>query len=456
MNLIGSNSMLEDAQTAAPPALPLDLDLTQVSRHPARLREETFCTVMNSAIPIALRVQESIRPQASIAVVTFNNLVFTRMCLASLLGNTDRLSYEVIVVDNGSSDGTVEYLHHVAASNHHIRLILNETNRGFAPANNQAFAVAKGDILVLLNNDTIVPPGWLEGLISYLRTPAVGLVGPVTNRIGNEAEIEADYKSYGRFLDFAHHHRLVAHGRHFDIPRPCMFCLALRRDTYEQIGALDEQFEVGLFEDDDYALRVRAAGYRLVCAEDVFVHHFGQASFGTLVSAGEYGRLLEANKRQFEIKWGQQWQPYARRLNPAYEALKQSIRQVVCERTSPGATVLVISKGDEDLLDVLRAEGRGARHFPQAADGSFAGFYPADSAVAIAQLDELQAKGAEYLLFPSPSLWWLEYYKGLKEYLEVKCGEPLYQGEECILLQWKRLQSADLRLPIGCNGESSK
>jgi hypothetical protein len=197
-----------------------------------------------------------------------------------------------------------------------------------------------------------------------------------------------------------------------------MFCLALRRDVFERVGPLDERFEVGLLEDDDYALRVRAAGYRLVCAEDVFVHHFGEASFGSLVPTGEFGRLLDANRRRFEEKWGRPWKPYARRPAAGYEDLKRRLRRIVRETTPPGASILIVSKGDEELLNLLRADGRRPAHFPQAADGSYAGFYPADGRAAIAHLEELRSQGAEYLLVPAPALWWLEHYTQFHEWLE--------------------------------------
>ena len=73
-----------------------------------------------------------------------------------------------------------------------------------------------------------------------------------------------------------------------------MFCLAMRRQTYRHLGPLDERYEVGLLEDDDYADRAREAGYQLRCVEDVVVHHFGEASFGKLVAGGEYARILRA------------------------------------------------------------------------------------------------------------------------------------------------------------------
>jgi GT2 family glycosyltransferase len=434
---------ISSADRAAPAALPPDLDLRLLGRRPARLSDATVRAVMGAPIPVAPQCRTAIpvrrdvpaglsddRIAASIVVVTFNNLPFTRMCIASLLANTDGLDYELFVVDNGSRDGTPDYLRAVASVNPHVRLILNDANRGFAPANNQALTPAQGNMLVLLNNDTIVPPGWLAGLVGRLIHPSVGAVGPVTNRIGNEAEIETEYTTYGEFLEFARRRR--EYHRHFDIPTPCMFCLALRRDAYERIGPLDERFEIGLLEDDDYAIRLRAAGYHLVCAEDVFVHHFGQASFGSLIPTGEFGRLLDANRRRFEEKWGRPCRPYARQRSPGHEELKQRIRRVVREYSPAGATILVVSKGDEELLDLSRADGRRAWHFPQAADGSYAGFYPADSRAAITHLEALRTHGAEYLLFPAPALWWLEHYAEFREWLDGRYRT--LTADDCVLI----------------------
>jgi GT2 family glycosyltransferase len=408
---------------AGPLPLPDDLDLVLVARRPARLPEATARLAENLPVPVTPGGSAGV-PRASIIIVTFNNLAFTKLCLTSVLANADPTTFELIVVDNGSADGSPQWLCAVADANPHVRLVLNDDNRGFAAANNQALAAARGDAIVLLNNDTIVPPGWLPRLLAHLEDPAIGLAGPVTNRIGNEAEIGTTYRTYGDMVRFADQRARDHCGVRFDIPTPCMFCLALRRDALDRIGPLDERFEVGMLEDDDYARRAHAQGYQVVCAEDTFVHHFGQASFGTLVPTGEYSRLLEANRKRFEAKWGEAWRPYARRSTPEYGRIKRAIRDAVFERTPQSATVLVASRGDEDLLDLLREGGRRAWHFPRAADGAYAGHYPADSEAAVAALREAEEKGAEYLVIPTTAFWWLDCYPGLRAYLQAAADRP--------------------------------
>lgn len=401
---------------------PYGMSLSPVSRRPTRLPEETLATI--EATPLPAAVAEAPEPVASIVVISFDSLAFTRLCLETVVANTAEPEFELIVVDNASSDGSREYLEELAGRDARVRVLANEENTGFPAACNQGLAAARGELLVLLNSDTMVPPGWLPRLRSHLEGKA-DLVGPVTNRIGNEAEVPVAYETYGGFLREASSRAFERQGEAIEIPMLTMFCLAMRRDSWEEIGALDESFGIGTLEDDDYSMRARQAGLRLLCAEDVLVHHFGKGSFGELFGDGEYSRLLERNRRHFEEKWGEAWQPYERRENGDYTQLVASIRGVLSQALPAGSTVLIVSKGDDRLLDLDELR---AWHFPRLPDGSWPGHHPADSAEVIAGLEELHAQGAEYIVFPAPMLWWLDFYEELAQRLH---GHAVHSDDTC-------------------------
>jgi GT2 family glycosyltransferase len=348
----------------------------------------------------------------SVIVVTYGELPFTRLCLESVLLDPGAPPLELIVVDNASPDGTRDYLARLAARDPRVRVVYNHRNAGFAAAVNQGLAASRGYDLILLNNDPIPPPGSLARLVEHLKDLSVGLVGPVSNRAATAAQVETDHTTMGGLLDAAKRRAITGAGRLVDLPMLTMFCVAMRRGVYEHVGRLDERFQVGLFEDDDYSLRVRWAGFRVVYAEDVFVHHFGEASFGHLVTAGDYARLFEANRRCFEEKWGIAWSPHTRPQPESYVQLVRNVREIVRETVPAGARVLVVSRGDAELLEL---DDRRAGHFPQLPDGIYAGHYPADSADVLAQLDALEA---EFLVFPRTALWWFDHYDGLRDHLE--------------------------------------
>jgi GT2 family glycosyltransferase len=122
------------------------------------------------------------------------------------------------------------------------------------------------------------------------------------------------YTSLEEMHQFAYEYTRQHAGESFEISMLTMFCMAMRRDVMEKIGKLDERFGMGMFEDDDYAMRIRMAGYRIFCMEDVFIHHFGSVSFR---SYGDdiYQKVLEENRKKFEEKWGISWQPHGFRKN---------------------------------------------------------------------------------------------------------------------------------------------
>ena len=233
----------------------------------------------------------------SIVVVTYNQLEYTRQCLDSVKRLTDE-SYELIIVDNGSSDGTVNYLRGVSG----VKLIVNGTNRGFPAAANQGIAAASGSQILLLNNDVVVTTGWLFRMLRALNSdPKIGLVGPCSNFVSGPQQVETRYEGLADLDGFAWDWGGAHEGVRVQVNRLVGFCLLIRRAVVESVGVLDEQFGVGCFEDDDYCLRAIQAGYRAVIAADSFVHHFGGRTF--VGSGADFGPIMRENERRFRAKW---------------------------------------------------------------------------------------------------------------------------------------------------------
>jgi GT2 family glycosyltransferase len=266
--------------------------------------------------PQVWQALQNLFPLTSIIILTYNNLDYTRQCLESISAKTVYPNYEIVIVDNASSDGTVDYLQTYATSHPNVQLVLNKENRGFSAGNNQGVTASKGQYIVYLNNDTVVTSSWLSGLISHLRDPAVGAVGPVTNSAGNESKIGVDYSDISELHNFARRYTRAHDGEAFDIRMLALYCMLVRRSVIDDVGLLDERFGVGMYEDDDFSLRIRQKGYRILCAEDVYVHHWGSASFSQL-AAERYQRLQRENRQIFEEKWGTRWQPHRWRMEEA-------------------------------------------------------------------------------------------------------------------------------------------
>jgi GT2 family glycosyltransferase/thioredoxin-like negative regulator of GroEL len=242
---------------------------------------------------------------ASVIVLCCNALTYTRQCLESVLGHT-RPPYELVLLDNGSTDDTFAYLEELRCRPGPVRVevIRNESNVGFPAGCNQALARARGRYLVLLNNDTVVSTGWLEGLIAPTLQdgPDVGLVGPVSNYAPPPQHVATGYAGPDDLGPFAARRRREYAGRYREVARLTGFCLLLRRKVLERVGALDERFGLGFFDDDDLCRRVREAGFRLVLALDVFIHHFGSRTFAAL--GVDCSRQLRENLERFRAKWG--------------------------------------------------------------------------------------------------------------------------------------------------------
>lgn len=242
-------------------------------------------------------------PVFSVVVLTYNGLADTRRCLESVEAHSSE-PYELIVVDNDSTDGTAAFLQRWAEHRPHVRVVLNRSNRGFAGGNNVGLALAEGRYAILLNNDAVVTPGWLQGFRrAFATSPEVGLVGPRSNCVSGVQEVKnAGYVSTAQLDRFAHRWTEAHRDQYDAATRLVGFCLGLRRSLWEKIGGLDDIYGRGNYEDDDYCLRTLAAGYQLVIAHEIFIHHTGGRAFrGTDLNLAD---VCRENADRFRRKWG--------------------------------------------------------------------------------------------------------------------------------------------------------
>ncbi len=258
--------------------------------------------------------------RTSIIIPVYNHWSMTQECLTNIRDHTPE-AHEVIVVDNGSDDETALSLQKIVneQTGEDLRIIYNQDNRGFPRACNQGMAAACGDTLVILNNDVVVSHNWLHNLLHCLYSkPEHGLAGPVTNWISGSQQRPKSYTDMEEFHIFAHQHNQSDPTRWTYSLRLVGFCLAIRREVYQQVGGFDERFGRGNFEDDDYCMRVRRAGYKLVLAGDTYVHHHGSV---TSREDPEYVQLLTENCERFTRKWG---------INPLYSLLtREDLAEIV-------------------------------------------------------------------------------------------------------------------------------
>lgn len=236
----------------------------------------------------------------SIIIPTYNQREYVLKCVSSIEKHTPA-PYEIIVVDNGSKDGTAEAMLRKGGM---VRVAALEVNRGFAGGVNQGLMMARGRHIVVLNNDTLVTPGWLDNMMACLDSdPEIGLVGPVTNYIGGDQQIDVPYSEVQDMWSFAARHNRPDPGKHRVTERLVGFCWLFSRELLERVGYLDEGYAVGNFEDDDWMIRVKLAGYKLAVAGDAFIHHFGSVSMKALDEPA-FAAVNKGNEQFHSRKWG--------------------------------------------------------------------------------------------------------------------------------------------------------
>lgn len=230
----------------------------------------------------------------SIVIVNWNGKELLEKCLASIFGNNPPISYEVFVVDNGSSDGSVPM---VEEEFPHVQLIKNDQNLGFARANNQAIRKSQGRYILLLNNDIEVLSGALEGMVEFMDgNPSAGaccgkLFFPdMTHQVGfNVVRFPRLVNAFVQYLwidrfwpsnPFTKRFLMMGedYNKVLSVDQPAGACLMVRKEVVDTVGLLDEEFFI-LFDDVDWCWRIKKAGWKIYFLPHChFLHHWG-ASF---------------------------------------------------------------------------------------------------------------------------------------------------------------------------------
>ncbi|TDR43115.1 GT2 family glycosyltransferase [Tahibacter aquaticus] len=242
------------------------------------------------------------QPQVSIVIPVYNKIAYTLACLASLAQHAGKASFEVIVVDDCSSDDTPKSLADVDG----LRVVRNTQNLGFVGSCNAGAAAAHGEFVLFLNNDTVVTPGWLEALLRcFAEQPDAGLVGAKLvypdgrlQEAGGIVFRDGSGWNYGRFEDPA--------DPRYNFRREADYCsgaaIMLRRSLFEQLGSFDRRYAPAYYEDTDLAFAVRAAGLKVYYEPQSTVVHFEGISAGTDTASG-MKRYQVVNQEKFLEKW---------------------------------------------------------------------------------------------------------------------------------------------------------
>ncbi|RNC65998.1 MAG: glycosyltransferase, partial [Desulfuromonadales bacterium] len=235
-------------------------------------------------------------PQVSIIIPLYNKVEYTKQCLEALALNTDQaLDYEVILVDNASSDGTADYLRTLSGN---VTIVTNLKNLGFARACNQGGRLARGRRLVFLNNDTIPHPGWLDALIRGVERDGADIVGAkllYPNGRAQHAGVAFNEQSIGYHIFSGFTADAPAVNRKRFMQCVTAACMLAKREVFQELGGFDEGYVNG-FEDVDLCLRAGERGRRILYTPESVLIHFEETSEGRKAHD-------EPNIRRFLSRW---------------------------------------------------------------------------------------------------------------------------------------------------------
>lgn len=247
-------------------------------------------------------------PDVSICIVNWNTGDLLGKCIQSILEHTHRISYEVIVVDNQSTDHSMLLPRELAAQDERVIIVDAQANLGFAAGNNVAIRMARGRIVVLLNPDTEVTPSAIDKGVTLLEiNPTCGVLGPkllnpdgtLQPSIGNFPTVNGMFWELTRLRKIFPSVRLFSSFKRFDldysrmqaVEQPSGACLFIRREALDQAGIFDERYFM-YYEEVDLCYRIHRAGWTILYTPEIEVIHYGGQSSGKNVDV----RIVENSR----------------------------------------------------------------------------------------------------------------------------------------------------------------
>lgn len=233
--------------------------------------------------------------KCDIIIPVWNQPEVTKACINSILKNTNH-PFRLIIIDNGSDKLTSDYLESLDSINGlNFLLIKNSENLGFVKAINQGMSASDAPFVCLMNNDTVAAAGWLEEMVGVMGSSAgIGIVNPSSNTLGQHARRGESIEFYASGL-----RRYKDQTQEMYSVRG--FCMLIKRAVIDRIGFLDEAYGMGYFEENDYSVRAKRAGFRIVRAKGAYVYHKEETTFKVMAGRCE---LFEANEKIYNRKWG--------------------------------------------------------------------------------------------------------------------------------------------------------
>ena len=249
-----------------------------------------------------------LRHRIPVIMPLFNALEYTKQAVDTLKKNTHANMYEVIFVDNGSTDGTKDYLKQLVQDDpEHFRVITNETNLGFAGGMNtglRAISTFDWEYVVLVNNDLLFSQNWLYQLLQCMQFSGyknLGAVGPVSNAAGGTQGVQVGYKTIGEFDKYAQDWHQAHANQWAPAARLVGLCLLMSREYVNAVGEFDERFIGGMWEDNDLALRGYLKGFRSAVDQSTLLHHYMNKTFQT--NNMDASGLFHSNRQRYVDKW---------------------------------------------------------------------------------------------------------------------------------------------------------